>query len=66
MLSLSAQIFDHCKKAGETAIFELVLKQMEGKWADCATTTENGTISVQQVFESWPSIAFMVSPNPLG
>lgn len=33
---------------------------MKGKWADCATVTENGTISVQQVFESWPGMRYMV------
>lgn len=59
-LVLRAQIFDHCKKADEHAIFDLVLKQMKGKWADCATVTENGTISVQQVFESWPGMRYMV------
>lgn len=36
---------------------------MTGKWAECATGTENGTISVQQVFETWPSLEHMVSQS---
>jgi hypothetical protein len=36
-------IFESSKKAGDLEVFDLVLRDMKGKWAECATSTENGT-----------------------
>ncbi|CDZ97192.1 Translational repressor Pumilio/PUF3 and related RNA-binding proteins (Puf superfamily) [Phaffia rhodozyma] len=52
-------IFKGSSRANEMAVFDTIITEMRGNWTECATSTENGTISVQQVFETWPAPTYM-------
>ncbi|KAL1408292.1 hypothetical protein Q8F55_005098 [Vanrija albida] len=40
-----------CRSQNQTEIFDKIKETMEGRWADLAVSNENGSISVQQIFE---------------
>ncbi|WOO77662.1 Meiotic coiled-coil protein 2 [Vanrija pseudolonga] len=40
-----------CRSHNQTEIFDKIKETMKGRWADLAVSNENGSISVQQIFE---------------